>query len=40
MCSPWNGRNMVTTMKHETQGELSWKLELECHYVDLFHDGE
>jgi hypothetical protein len=27
-------------MKHKVNLHGIWRLELECHYVDLFHDGE
>ncbi len=44
MYSPWNGKNMVRlqqwNMKHGLNFHGIRKFELECHCVDLFHDGE
>jgi len=40
----WNGRCMVRfqqkNMKHGMDSHIIWKLELERHNIDLFHNQE
>jgi hypothetical protein len=44
MDSSWNGRRMVRfqerNMKHKMDFHRTWKLELESHDFDLFHNKE
>jgi hypothetical protein len=35
-----HGRAPIMNMKHEVNLHGIWRHELECHYVDLFHNGE